>query len=972
MLTEQKIWKEVTKSAPCPLCDRASWCYSSENGEAIVCGRTNPSDAPMGWKYVKDAADGRAIFTVEKEKRSNMAMKPKASQTPKKPLSHQNITLAKLPGPPNDRPLPKSNQIPQWLIAQGVPVQSTETRYQYSKTQWVSRFEWPDLNHPKGHDKTIRQGHLKNNGKQKWSKGEGEWLPYRMEEAIAYSKGKWLLAVEGEECVETARSLGLAAITWQGSSWGETVLASHLQQLKDEGILGIVKFRDNDEAGEEKAKKLSAPRMKISLPVIILDPTEIWPQMPEKGDIVDWVKWGKTQGMSDEDFIKRLEEQLKQSIESSESSEIPDDEKLDIPSVPDSFVPNVEYTQYVANILYGDRPWICVDNKLYAWAGKHYEYSSDVVETKRIRDLLNGLPVEIKGQIKYPYAKPSCVKSALEWIKMSVGVNPELVNPPGLNCTNGVLKISWLGNKPSWQLIDHDPSQYYLYEPTVTYDPDADPTACNQMLSALSPQQQTIFLRTIAASLDLRNVRRYKGREIRALLCKGDGNNGKDTLREAVRLLFGKVGLTGCTLSDFSQYDQGRKFPLAKLGRAKVNWASENSSFVSLDSIQSLKAAITGEPLSIEGKGRDEYELDILSVFLFNINELPRIKGVMEVIASRYAVLLFNKTYKVNADVAKGEIEADSRFKYDPEFLSLEVLPAFLNRLLCELKNLMEFGVDYSSTEKALLDIQCENSHLLQFSQDVGLNYLPNGEVTAGELWQQLEAWYLGNGTLTYEDSGNGKTKAIWLDQSKAWDKNVKGANQVVQRFLELYPKAKRDKRNNNQVVIRGLGFHQANPEHSQIHSQLHSLEPAPHSQHSQPSQFIVMEKKNDLINETPPPINQLKAINDVKIENAVQTSYVDHAEEAQTDVEQETEANSTGYEVTHEVAMLDDSTGYVEEYLTEPEEDEAEVLEIGDRIIEILSGIKGVVVGFRDGRVVFDCAEFGRCSRPAIMLQKI
>jgi putative DNA primase/helicase len=60
------------------------------------------------------------------------------------------------------------------------------------------------------------------------------------------------------------------------------------------------------------------------------------------------------------------------------------------------------------------------------------------------------------------------------------------------------------------------------------------------------------------------------------------------------------------------------------------------------------------------------------------------------------------------------------------------------------------------------------------------------------------------------------------------------------------------------------------------------------------------------------------------------------------------------------------------EEYLTEPEEDEAEVLEIGDRIIEILSGIKGVVVGFKDGRVVFDCREFGRCSRPAIMLMKV
>jgi putative DNA primase/helicase len=962
MLVEQKTWCEVNKTNPCPLCGHDDWCYSSENGEAIVCGRTDLNAVPMGWKYVKDAADGRAIFATLKEKQLNMIVKQKSSKPYAKPLVSQppkTFTLAKLPTIPEDRPSPKSNQIPQWLIAQGVPVHATETRYQYSKTQWVSRFEWPDPEHPKGHDKTIRQGHLKNNGKPKWSKGEGEWLPYRMEEAIAYAKGKWLLAVEGEECVETARSLGLAAITWQGSSWGEEAIASHLQQLKDAGLLGIVKFRDNDEAGEEKANKLHSVGQKNDLPVVILEPIALWPSMPEKGDIVDWVTWGKTQGMKDEDFIKKLEEQFKQSIESSESNEISNEENLDTPSIPDSFSPNVEYTQYVANILYGDRPWICVDNKLYAWAGKHYEFSSDVVETKRIRDLLNGLPVEIKGQIKYPYAKPSCVKSALEWIKMSVGINPELVNPPGLNCTNGVLKINWLGNKPSWQLIDHDPSQYYLYEPTVTYDPDADPTACNQMLSALSPQQQTIFLRTIAASLDLRNVRRYKGREIRALLCKGDGNNGKDTLREAVRLLFGKVGLTGCTLSDFSQYDQGRKFPLAKLGRAKVNWASENSSFVSLDSIQSLKAAITGEPLSIEGKGRDEYELDILSVFLFNINELPRIKGVMDAIASRYAVLLFDKTYKVNADVAKGEIEADSRFKYDPEFLSQEVLPAFLNRLLSELVNLMEYGVDYSSTEKALLDIQCENSHLLQFSQDVGLNYLPNGEVTAGELWQQLESWYLGNGTLTYEDGGNGKTKAIWLDQTKSWDKNVKGANQVVQRLLELFPKAKRDKRSNNQVIIRGLGFHQSDPEHSQQHSQLHSLEPSPHSQHSHKSQFLKEDQKNQCGEQTFIPTAQLEVVNDVKIENAVQTGYVDHAEEAQTDVEQETEANSTAY--------------VEEEYLAAPEEDEAEeVLEIGDRIIEILSGVKGVVVGFKDGRVVFDCREFGRCSRPAIMLQKI
>ncbi|PSF27080.1 hypothetical protein C7H19_25040 [Aphanothece hegewaldii CCALA 016] len=314
MLSESNQWKEVNKNNPCSLCDRTSWCYRSDSGSAIVCGRTDANKVPLGWKYLKDASDGRAIFVTEDDKPSNLTVKQKTSKN-QPLLSHppKKITLATLPAIVNDRPLPKSNQIPQWLIAQGVPVHATETRYFYSKTQWVSRFEWKDTSHPKGHDKTIRQGHNKLNGQPKWSKGEAEWLPYRFEEAVNNAKGKWLLAVEGEESVEVARSLGLAAITWQGSSWGESTIAAHLQQLKEKGILGIVKFRDNDAEGKEKAKKLTLAGQKADLPIIILDPNDIWADIPDKGDLVDWVTWGTQQGMKANDFIACLEQCASQS-----------------------------------------------------------------------------------------------------------------------------------------------------------------------------------------------------------------------------------------------------------------------------------------------------------------------------------------------------------------------------------------------------------------------------------------------------------------------------------------------------------------------------------------------------------------------------------------------------------------------------------------------------------------------------------
>ncbi len=229
------------------------------------------------------------------------------------------------------------------------------------------------------------------------------------------------------------------------------------------------------------------------------------------------------------------------------------------------------------------------------------------------------------------------------------------------------------------------------------------------MLSCLEPAQQKLFLQTIAAALDLKTIRKYRGREVKALLCKGHGNNGKDTLREAVRMLFGHA-LTNATVSDFGAYDYGRKFSLAKLEGSLINWSSENSSFNNLDRLQSLKAAITGDPLDMERKGVDEQEMMLDCVFLFNLNEAPNLKAAMEAIKSRWAVLSFNKTYKQKADPDKGEIEADSRFRYDPNFLKDKVCPALLNKLLNALAQVINEGIDYSCTEEAIKNIQKETN----------------------------------------------------------------------------------------------------------------------------------------------------------------------------------------------------------------------------------------------------------------------
>ena len=743
-----------------------------------------------------------------------------------------DIKLARLLAPVTDRPQPQRD----FDKEHG---KFFKTTYVYSLTpegqlnRWVMRTDWVDPNKPKGRNKTFRHCHRSESGEVVWKKGDAPWEAYRIDEFVAALKATPGVAVglvqEGEEVVEKARTDGLASTTFSGSGWSPDDLQRSLTQIKEECPTAVLAFlRDNDPTGSKKAKVFQGACDRVGIFSFIIDPVAIYSELPDKGDIVEILA-----AMDTPEFIRRLEEEIHKAVEAAQSADQLEDE---FENIPDSLDPDIEFTQKVLSFLYGDKPWISADDKLYFWTGTYYKCSPDAVERPKIASFCNSYPVEQKdGSIRYPYAKPSKVREALQWIKDRLEVDPSLLDPPGLNCTNGVLQILWDGNKPSWQLVNHDPALYYTYEPIVTYNPNADSTNCDRLLEVLVPQERKIFLRTNAAALDLKTVRRYKGRLVRILLLSGHGSNGKDTLRECVAAMFGYRGMTSATLTDFASYDQGRKFPLARLNNSRVNWASENANTAKLDKIQSLKAFITGDPISIEGKGKDEFEFNPVGVALFNVNDTPDLQGTLEAIQSRYGILTFNKTFKIGADPSKGELEADPRFKYDPDFLRSEVLPAFLNHILDALVRLMAEGIDYSCTQQALENIQAENSHLFQFCQEVGISYNPNGILSAGEIWDQLEAWYIDNGTLTYEETSNGKKRSVWIDQARRGDANVKGANQVIARFQNLFPKAKRVTVGKGKMALQGISFSPVYPKGEPVYpageavvSQLVSQKPLP------------------------------------------------------------------------------------------------------------------------------------------------
>jgi putative DNA primase/helicase len=733
-----------------------------------------------------EVADIRNAVAPLKEKSTRTAGRkpiPKACMFKPAPIP----TGAKLLVSSSDRDIPKAEPLTS-KPPRGAVGEVKQTIYHYSADHWVIRYQWADASKPKGYAKTFRQFHKNADGSIESNKGERPWKPYRLSEVLAHMSGVEVPAVlwgEGEKCVEIARKEGILSITLQGSNWSVKAIKEGLQPIRDASPQCIQVFiTDGDETGRKKGEKFEKACAEVGLPCIVIPST----LFEVEGDIEEIL-----QSMEVPEFIRRLEAEIHATAASEKGVR---DEITDVfDAAPVEKSPKQTLNQKAFEMFFGDKPWICADSKLYQWDWEqnYYKLTLDDSLIPRITSYCNRFVVWKDGEDgekipTYPYAKTASVKEVLSWAKMCLTVSPEKLNPTGINCSNGVIKVTWDGNTPSFELTEHTPDNFFTYPGLVKYDPVADPTQCDRLLRCLNPAQQQVFLRNIAASIDLTNVRRIRGREIKALLLSGLGSNGKDALREVVSRIWGHSGMTSCSLADFANYDDGKKFAIAPLMYSRINWASENPQTARLDKIQALKLFVTGNKLHAERKGKDHIEFTPKAVGLFNINDVPSLQGTMQAIIDRIGVLTFTKTFKKNPDPNNpNELLADPRFAYDDEFICSEVAPAFLNKMLKALVDLCAYGIDYSCTLEAFEAVQKRNNHLFQFCEDVGLVEDPNSSVTASELWEVLERWYIDQGTLTIHDNG----KREWIPQARPSDKNVTGANVVCERLQAIIPTAK-------------------------------------------------------------------------------------------------------------------------------------------------------------------------------------
>jgi putative DNA primase/helicase len=286
----------------CPVCENDNLTVDEGTGKYQCWNGCTCSDIREAISPWSEAMESQRI-------RATQSFTPIPRLPAKKPAPlPSKLELARLSTPVTDVPQPQQR-------TDNKRGQVQVTTYRYSDTQWVERVQWSDAAKPKGYDKKFYHWHLSTDGRRVCQKGEGDWLPYRWQEAIAAaseSAANALLVVEGEGCVEAYRAIGFAAVTLLGSAWGTTDLTSFAETVKAHGLT-IVFHPDFDSptgtlrerTGEQKAQKLQQACDLTGTPCLILNPLNLCADLPPAGDVVDLLKM-----MDTNEYIKRLEAEL--------------------------------------------------------------------------------------------------------------------------------------------------------------------------------------------------------------------------------------------------------------------------------------------------------------------------------------------------------------------------------------------------------------------------------------------------------------------------------------------------------------------------------------------------------------------------------------------------------------------------------------------------------------------------------------
>jgi len=457
--------------------------------------------------------------------------------------------------------------------------------------------------------------------------GNGGWINnlkavsrrvlYKLPEVLA-AETVWI--VEGEKDALSLVPLGLCATTppdgadQRGSKWLGLVKKYKIHEpLKGKNIYILP---DNDEPGRQHANAVARSLHGFATSVKILDLATIWPEIPLKGDVSDFISHHGPEEAKR--LLLELAETTSEYVDLTPPEEATEESKK---SKGYRFMPLA-----LVNRIRSDTPVISFNGTFYRYeSGVYRLWAPENVDQTTIglipEDALRGYHLKE-------------VRTVLQSVSY---VQRETVNQHGiLNLRNGLLDLENGKIKP------HTSDFLSTVQLPISFNPDAQ---CPQFLTFLNTKLPDTSLRAIVQEI-AGYLLTASSRLQRAFLIIGKRRTGKSTLIKVLTALLGKENVSNVSLDRL-----GDRFQTAAIDGKLANFSTElNVKTFVQDGI--LKAIITGDDVMGEEKHKTPYSFRPFCRIMAAMNDLPLSHDVNPAFFRRWIPIPMNEVHEEHEDIS--------------------------------------------------------------------------------------------------------------------------------------------------------------------------------------------------------------------------------------------------------------------------------------------------------------------------------
>jgi putative DNA primase/helicase len=292
-----------------------------------------------------------------------------------------------------------------------------------------------------------------------------------------------------------------------------------------------------------------------------------------------------------------------------------------------------------------------------------------------------------------------------------------------VNLKNGILNLA------TEELNPHTPDIMTLVQFDAEYDPNAECPIWLDCIDAWTegPEQEEkkILLQQFAGYCLTSSMRMNK-----ALFLIGDGGNGKSTFVDTIAMVLGPAATSHIDLEGlYRQY--GMKGIIGK----RLNIIEEvPGNYYQSDK---LKKLISGEPITIDIKYKDQFTFTPECKFIFAVNQMPRVDDTSTATERRILVVEFLNNFRDNPDTTL-------RYKGGELYKERN---GILNWMIKGLKMLTKDGqfIETKEQKRILKEYRGENSSVDAFVTEC-LDFSPEYKISARVLYDEYKRYCISDG----------------------------------------------------------------------------------------------------------------------------------------------------------------------------------------------------------------------------------